>query len=165
MKAYRIDKRDFQIGDFMLPQNEYQNVIDEKRLSAETVLEKHRPKNKPRRKDIIMLFQEFKDAKHFWTIMTNSKFYKSEIDEKDILHIGDFNKVESLFVNINNENEAFRIAKEYWNGTFTESPKPEILLNSACVSKIISNSEKERKNAFAERAGLAQNGIRIINEE
>jgi hypothetical protein len=165
MKAYRIDKRDFQIGNLMTSQNEYQNLLDEKRLSVEKILESNRPEDKPRRNDVIMLFQEFKDAKHFWTIMTNSKFYKSEIDELDILHIGDFNKVESIFVNIDNTEEAIRLAKEYWESKFTDRPKPELLLNCASVSKIISNSELERKNAFAERVGLANNGIKIINEE
>lgn len=164
MKAFRIDKREFQIGDLMTPQNEYQNLIDERRLLVEKILENNKPEDKPRRNEVIMLFGEFNDAKHFWTIMTNSNFYKSEIHESYILHRGDYNKVESLYENIDNIKEANRLAKEYWESNFTERPKLELLLNSAIVSEIISNSENERRNALALRVGFGQNGIRIINE-
>jgi len=165
MKTFRIDKRNFDIGDTIFPQNKYQNNLDDMKARVEIILEEKRPNNKPKRNDILMLFQNFEGAKHFWTILNQSKFYKTEILETEILHIGDYNKIEELYKNIQNVVKSNQIAEDYWNGVYTESPKPEIFVNDATVKEILSNSEKERKNAYAERAGCERNDIKIIKDE
>ncbi len=164
MKTFRIDNRDFGVGDTILPQNNYQSKLDKKRADVEQVLENNRPTNKPERNSILMLFKEFNHANHQWTIQKGAKFYKTEIDENEILHIGDYNKVEELFKNIENSNLAQQIAKDYWNGVMTNNPKEEIFVNSAIVSEIKSNSEKERKNTFAIRAGFGNFKIRTVTD-
>jgi hypothetical protein len=164
MKAYRIDNRDFNEGDPITPQNSYQDKLDDTRKKVEEILEKHRPTDKPPRRSILMLFQEFKNANHHWTIQRNSKFYRTDISENDILHIGDYNKVEELYRFLCDSDKAERIAKEYWSGEMTDNPKKEIYVNTASVSKVLSKSEEERKNAYAIRGGLGRPGIRIITD-
>ena len=162
MKTFRIDNRTFEVGDTILPQNDYQNKLDYTRILVEQLLENNRPTNKPARNSILMLFKEFKYAHHHWTIQKDAKFHKTEIAENEILHIGDYNKVEEMF---NNINKAEQIALDYWNGVMTENPKEEIFANSAIVSEIKSNSEIERKNAFAMRSGLGNPNVRTIIDE
>ncbi len=165
LRVYRIDNRVFDTGDTIDPQREYQDKLDGKRKSVENLLEQHRPHDKPARGSVLMLFEDFEDAKRHWTIQSNSKFYQLEIDETDILHTGDYNKVEQLFNNIDDNDKATQIAHEYWQGLMTAIPKPELFVKSATVKNIISNIETERKNAFAIRAGLPpQQGIRLITE-
>lgn len=44
-----------------------------------------------------MVFELFDNAKEFWLKVSNSKLYKTEILEPEILHIGDYNKIEDLY--------------------------------------------------------------------
>lgn len=162
MKTFRIDNRTFEVGDTIFPQNDYQQKLDDTRIWVEQILEDNRPADKPARNSILMLFREFNHAYHHWTIQKDAKFYMTEIAENEILHIGDFNKVEEIF---KNTNRAQQIAQDYWNGVMTENPKKEIFVNSAIVSEIKSNSETERKNAFAMRAGLGNPNVRTIIDE
>lgn len=101
MKTFRIDNRNFKVGDRIFPQDIYQSKLDDKRTLVEQILENYRPKNKPARNSVLMLFKEFEHAKQHWTIQKDAKFYKTEISENDILHIGDYNKVEELFKHLN----------------------------------------------------------------
>lgn len=164
MKTFRIDNREFINGDTISPQNIYQDKLDNVRIKVEEILERNRPTNKPKRNSVLMLFQEFKDANHHWTIQKNSKFYRTVIDETDILHIGDFNKVEELYKYLSDNETADKIANEYWNCVMTDKPKKEIYVREATVDKVMSRSEEERKNAYAIRAGLGKPGIRIITD-
>lgn len=165
MKVFRIDNREYRVGDYIKPQNEYQNKLKGDRLKVEKLLEKNRPENKPNRNSIVMVFESFESAKFHWTIQKNSKFYKAEISDEEILHRGDFNKVEELFININQPDTAENIASEYWNGVMTENPKAEIFVNSINVNEVISESENERKNEYRIRAGFdSVRNVRIIKE-
>lgn len=166
MEVFRIDNREYLIGDCIKPQNEYQNKLKGDKLKVEEILEKWRPENKPSRNSIVMVFETFESAKSHWTIQSNSKFYKAKITNEQILHRGDFNKVEELFKNINEPNNVENIAIEYWNGIMTENPKVEIFVNSIVLNEILSASENERKNAYRIRAGLEPiKNIRIITNE
>lgn len=165
MKTFRIDKRDFAERYIITPQNCYQNKLNDLRRSVEDILEENRPENKPARNSVLMLFDNFDAAKHFWTIQTGSKFYQTQISEEEILHIGDMNKVEEIFHNISDTDKANQIAIEYWEGLMTSNPKREIFVMNAVVENIKSNSEVERKNALAIRVGLMSNPrVRIVTE-
>jgi len=166
MRVFRIDNRAYATNDLIEPQGEYQNALDAVRIRVEQILEDNRPEEKPVRDTILMVFEEFEDAKNHWTIQTNSKFYQSEIEQVDILHRGDYNKVEELYRSIDDVNAAGLIAQEYWNEEMTEDPKIEIFVESATVTVVKSNIEIERKNAFAIRLGQEpRRGVRIIINE
>lgn len=165
MKVFRIDNRPFEVNGVITPQNQYQGVLDQNRALIEELLEAHRPVGKPRRNEILMVFQHFDNAKDHWTIQTNSKFYRAEIQEVDIIHIGDYNKVEELWANCNNPERALQIAIEYWDGIMTDNPKVEIFVAAAPVTHVLSNSERERTNAYRIRKKFEPfRGVRIITD-
>ena len=165
MRAFRIDNRNFDVNGILTPQNQYQGQLTGSRAQVEEILEANRPNHLPARNTILMVFQNFTDAKKHWTIQANSKFYRAEIEERDILHIGDYNKVEELYQNLNNPIRAAQIAVEYWKGIMTASPKPEIFVVAAPVTHVLSNDEQERKNAYRLRGGFDPlTDVRIIND-
>lgn len=162
MITFRVDNRSFQVGDIVFPQSIYQHKLNETRLLVEQILEDNRPSNKPPRNSILMLFTSFNNALRHWTHQSGSKFYRTCISENDILHVGDYNKVEELFQNINDLSSANEIASDYWNGIITNNPIEEVFVNSSIIVDIISNLEKERKNEFARGWGLEDPNIRRI---
>lgn len=166
MRAFRIDNRDYDVDGVIAPQDLYQGQLNAARVQVEEILEANRPDEKPRRNQILMLFERFDDAKKHWTIQAGSKFYRTEIQEDDILHIGDYNKVEELYANLANPERAIEIAQEYWNGIMTENPKREIFVNEATVTHVLSNSDQERKNAYRIRGNFEPiPGVRIIIDQ
>lgn len=163
--TYRVDNRNFDCGDIIEPQNAYQGDLDENRKMVEMILEQNRPSVKPKRNEILMLFEEFETAKRHWLIQTNSKFYRTNIPEETILHLGDYNKVEELFKSIKDIDKANEIAKEYWNSEMTSNPKVEIFVESAIIEKIIDNSEEVRLNTKKAYLNCHNPKIKIITTE
>ncbi len=165
MKTFRIDNRVFDVNGVIPPQNQYQGQLTGDRANVEEILEANRPEDKPRRNEILMVFQNFDDAKGHWTIQTNSKFYRTEIADEDVLHIGDYNKIEELHRNINDPERAAQIAIEYWQEVMTDNPKPEIFVATAPVTHVLSNNEQERKNALKLRHNFEPiRGVRIVTD-
>ena len=150
MDFYRIDNRDYKIGDKVEPQCEYQKKIEEKKLQVEQIIEANRPENKPKRNTILMLFQNYQDAKRHWSRQSNSKFYKVQIIG-NILHKGDYNKTDMILKQLDKAETVTIIAKEYWAGIINESSIIEIFVTGAAVTEIVSDSEEERKKALLER--------------
>ena len=164
-KTYRIDNRNFNCGDIIEAQNNYQKKLDSVRMFVVNILEKNRPVTKPKRNEILMLFENSEAARKHWIKQTNSKFYRTSISNYDILHIGDYNMVEELLKNFDRANE---IAKEYWDSKMTPNPIIEIFVSSSIVEKIISNSEKERINTCSVMYtgnSLYNDNVRIITNE
>jgi hypothetical protein len=165
MYTFRIDKRDFTVGDKILPQNVYQNRLDAKRRLVEYILEQFRPENKPARNSILMVFELLDDAKELWWKISDSKLYKTEILETEILHIGDYNKVEELYKCILESRNGDLIAQEYWNSILTENPIIEIFVNQATVSEVFSNPVQERHSILAKKIGISISDIQIIEND
>lgn len=147
MRTYRIDNRQSVSGDTIPPQSQYQSKLTADRKSVEDLLEKYRPKDKPSRHSILMLFENFNDALTHWTKQKNAIFYQTIIDENNILHKGDYFITELIYKALkeNIEEKATSLAKEYWDGKMTDKPIVEIFVKEACVGKIISDSEEQRK--------------------
>lgn len=148
MKCYRIDKREKGIGDILLPQGVYQFSLDRERLEVEKLLESFRPKDKPKRDSILMLFSDFNSAKNHWLKQKNSKFYQMEIEIHEILHKGDYRLVEQIFSSLQFQNEsvAQSLACQYWESKITEISITELFVNQATIIKVISASEEQRQN-------------------
>jgi len=151
MIAFRIDKRDFSIKSVILPSKKYQKNISDDGRKLEAILEKMRPEDKPKRSDSLFLFETYEEASRFWTIMSNSKFYEVEFNERDVLHIGDMNLTEEMFKNISNDEILEKTAYKYWSSENSIKPRIEILVRKSTVKKIISKSEDDRCKAMLER--------------
>jgi hypothetical protein len=148
MRCFRIDNREKCVGDILLPQGVYQYSLDKERLEVEELLESFRPKDKPKRDSILMLFSDFGSAKNHWLKQKNSKFYQIEIENHEILHKGDYRLVEQIFSSLQSKNNsvAKALACKYWESKITETSIVEIFVNKATITKVISASEEQRKN-------------------
>jgi hypothetical protein len=144
MIVYRIDNRSYNISDVIYPQNLYQCELSTKKLKIEEILESKKIFNKPSRNKILMVFQKIEDAEKHWLKQIDSKFYELQIEDINILHKGDYNKIEELYKSRDNEITCHKIAEDYWNEILTDNPIVEIFVPFGIVTKIICNSEHER---------------------
>lgn len=145
MKYYRIDRREFVIGDVITPSAAFINNIAVQRLEVENLLENSRPDTKPNRNEIVKLFDSFIAAKQYWVLDSNSKFYEVEIQPTDILHRGNYPLIERL-AKETNEDIRNEIANQYWNDEVVDDTVAENFVNQATVIRIICDNEKVRKN-------------------
>jgi hypothetical protein len=147
MKSYRIDNRKLKIGDVLNPQEKYQAELTGSKKCVEDILEKCRPETKPKRKSVLMLFEDFNDSRNHWVKQKDAIFYQTAITENEILHKGDYEIVEQIYCALNNQDieKATILANDYWDGKMTENPIVEIFVSQSDIDKIISDSEEQRK--------------------
>jgi hypothetical protein len=148
MSYYRIDRRDFAIGDIIRANAAFINNINAARTEIEDLLEMNRPAAKPNRNEIVKLFDSFSAAKKYWILDTDSKFYEVEIAEDDILHRGNYPLVESLALETDGEIKN-AIAMQYWNQEVADDAEDVVVenyVNQATVIRIVCNDEEVRKN-------------------
>lgn len=145
MGYYRIDRRDFEIGDTIIPNAAFINNVNEQRFEVERILESLRPETKPNRNEIVKLFDSFIAAKKYWVLDPNSKFYEVEIAETDILHRGNYPLVEVL-AKVTDEGIKNRIANQYWNDEVIDDAIAENYVQQARVIRIVCKDEKIRNN-------------------
>lgn len=145
MSYYRIDRRDFAIGDVITPNGDFYQNIDGVRLEVENLLEENRPETKPNRNTIVKLFDSFSAARKYWILDPNSKFYEVEINENDILHRGNYPLIE-LLARENDDEIKIEIANQYWNNEVTDDTIAENFVNEAIVIRILCDNEQIRQN-------------------
>jgi hypothetical protein len=146
MPFYRIDRRQFQVGDIITPNAAFINNIGADRLIVEELLEAHRPANKPNRNQILKLFESKEEAIRYWVLDPNSKFYEVELlENEEILHRGNYNFVEQIKREANQQNK-ITIVNDYWNEVIIEGNIIENFVNQARVIDVVSDDEEERKN-------------------
>jgi hypothetical protein len=147
MKTYRIDNRIIEVKGVIYPQTEAQLQLVRRQRTVEEFLESRRPQNKPARPSIVILFTDFNAARDYWSKQSNAIFYRTIIEEKDIIHKGDYVKIEQVFSALgkNSYEEANELANDYWNGRMTDNPIVEVLVSQTTVDKVLSDSESQRR--------------------
>jgi len=158
MKAYRVDRKNFDVADPVYPTGEYFDELDSKGEIVENCLEENRPSNKPKRNKVLHIFQKLEDAQKFWSKMKTGKLSIVEIDDKELLHQGDMEITENMYKNSDDAHILKQLAEKYWSGKNTSNPEIEILVESAIVTEIFSKDETERKQEFIKRSGLPDLG-------
>jgi hypothetical protein len=141
---YRVDKRDFGVGDVVTTAGEFTSKNPEGSIIVEELFELSRPEGKPVRHECLFLFENLEVAKKHWSKMKDGKLYKVEIDDEEILHKGDMEYVDKAFI-VESNSDKNDCARDYWAGIKTDNPRIEILVSSAIVTEIISNNDHERK--------------------
>lgn len=156
MKAYRVDRRDFHVDDNVNRTGEYFNKLNSKGIIVEKILEENRPSNKPKRDEVLHVFEKLEDARKFWSKMHNGKLYEVIFDDEKILHRGDMKITEYMYNNYGNTQTLNKMAEKYWKEEYTENPEIEILVISATITKILSKSEAERSEELRKRWDFPQ---------
>lgn len=160
---YRVDKREFQINEIILPpENSYQesNDFNESKKKIEKILSEECPDNKKslNRKSCLYIFAELSDAIRFYCKMSGSKIYQVSLTEDNVnIHRGDMNWTEIMHKLCECDQTSRIIAKLYWAEQKTFKPCWEILVNQVKVIKIIVNNNNLRKDICRDYHGKGNN--------
>ena len=153
MRAYRVDRRLFKAGDIVTQTGEYLTKLDSERIRVEKYLECARPDAKPRRGQVLFLFEFRPAAERFWTKEQNGKLYEVEIQGAPF-HCGDMGLTDEIFQVRADAAHAREIADRYWREDKGSCPQIELLVKEALVVEVIFTTETERRRALAARAGI-----------
>jgi hypothetical protein len=154
IKAYRADKRELKPGQTVTTAGEFTDKHAEEGRWAEEVLEAARPPDKPARRKCLMVFLDEGVARSHWAKMADGKFYEVEIASAAIQHQADMQFVDQIGTMVTAPSAAEELAKRYWAGEMTESPKVEVLLPEAILVRLISDDQKERVAQFRKDGGI-----------
>jgi len=153
MNAYRVDRRPFKAGDVVSQTGEYLTKLDSERARVEECLEDRRPDTKPRRREVLFVFESQIAAERFWTKEEDGKLYEVNI-QGPLLHRGDMSLTDQMFVVRADAALAGGLAERYWRGDESACPQIELLVKDAVVVNGLFTTEAERRRAFAARAGI-----------
>lgn len=145
MYLYRVDKREFNLGDEIKPQSNFEETLNEEALIVENALNKVRPSNIPERGKCLFLFHELSGALTFFD-KYGGNIYK--VIPSNIYHRGDMNKIDNILdmARFTDDESLLEVAaNEYWkSGTHTFHPCYEYLVEKANVVEcIVSECERE----------------------
>lgn len=140
---YRVDKRDFIIGD-AIPLNNisYIRSLSEEKLEIERFLEDHRPFNCPKRSERLFVFLELYDAFLFCIRSSNATIYAVTPTSTENIFRGDMCIVESLssywdYLSTDCKN---LLADNYWKGLKTYKSCWEYLVQVVTVDSIVAKN-------------------------
>tara|TARA_Y100000588_G_C13858540_1_gene755165 strand:+ start:127 stop:627 length:501 start_codon:yes stop_codon:yes gene_type:complete len=155
--GYRVDTRPFIIEDLIPPRGEQfirGSNLDLK-TAVENLLKEHKPKSKPNRDGILMIFQNLEMAITHWRRVKGASLYEVEYDTKYVLHRGDYNKVEAIFKELQrdiNSEKAIELAIDYWKELNIEVP--ELFVENASVTNVL-GSDAERIELLKREMNIA----------
>ena len=153
MNAYRVDRRLFKVGDVVSQTGEYLTRLDPERAQVEACLEARRPHTKPRRSEVLFVFESRIAAERFWTKEVDGKLYEVNI-QGSLLHRGDMSLTDEMFLVRTDAGLARDLAERYWRGDESACPQIELLVRDAAVVNVLFTTEAERRRALAARAGI-----------
>jgi len=153
MLAYRVDRRLFEVGEVVTQTGEYLRKLDCERARVEERLAQKRPDRKPRRDEVLFVFESRTAAERFWTKEVDGKLYEVKLHGAP-LHRGDMNLTEEIFRVRTDAALAGVLAERYWRGEENACPQIELLVEKAVVVSVICATELERRRAFAACAGI-----------
>jgi hypothetical protein len=151
LDGYRVDRREFAPEARIECAGDYFKSLTDAGKIVEQSLESNRPKGKPKRNEVLHIFESLEPAKKFWSKMKDGKLYKVRTDDKQVCHIGDMQLTEKLHDIVKKNGDHKPVAESYWEGERTESPEIELLVNYAIVTEVISNNDDERRAFFKEQ--------------
>jgi hypothetical protein len=154
MPYYRVDKRQFLVGDEITTAQEYYNHFTGAAKIVEDSLEEFRPDSKAPRTDCLFVFCDEYCARKHWSKMSGGKLYVVEIDESSIHHRGDMALMDRMKELTEEGNAIEELAASYWSGECSSTPEIEIMVPSAIVKEVLSTSDAERLAHLKKRWGI-----------
>jgi hypothetical protein len=145
LTVYRVDKRDFLAGATIKSANQFQALNPNGSRRVEHIFECRRPESKPKRIGSLFLFEDLIVARKHWSKMKDGKLYEIQIEGSSIQHRGDMRLVDEALA-CDDQSCMESCANRYWSGIETTSPRIELLVTSASVSKLISADQAERRS-------------------
>lgn len=143
-ELFRVDKRDFNVGDVASTAAEYYDKFPPETQLVEERFEEFRPSHKPPRRGCLFLFESLDAARNHWSIMTDGKLYKTELADEDILHCGDMRLLDVIADKVKTGEPTDQLYRDYWNGVMTDQPIVELMVSSAPIVAVVSKDQEER---------------------
>lgn len=147
--AYRVDLSEYEYSSELKPSEYFYSKLG-KRSEIEEKFESRRPQEKPTRYDAKFVFPVLEDAKSWLSLKAKSHLFEINVEENDILHIGDWEWLQQALEIGDIEN----CADNYWKGNNTLKPVIEWIINKGVVKSEIQVDGKERLDLFAKRSGM-----------
>jgi hypothetical protein len=141
---FRVDKRDFYVGDAVLPAGEFWDKAPAGTQEVEAIFESRRPAHLPQRVGALYVFEALEDAKKYWSKMKDGKLYEVEVELSDVLLIADMALVDSAHALLGCADQIEEKADRYWAEGRGENATIEVLVKRARVSRVVSKDDKER---------------------
>jgi hypothetical protein len=162
---FRADKRPFSADDPIQTAGEFMSRHPEKGKLAEAALEKHRPSDKPKRQECLMLFENEECARNHWAKMTGGRLYRVGVDAAEILHQGDMKLVDAIG-ELLSESKAANVTEEttrYWNGEDTGGCIETLVKQGKVLEEL--GDEKSRRERLKKLFGFTLSDEREPFEE
>ena len=144
---FRVDKRNYKIGDIIFPQSEFEKALEGEKLRLEIMLNQKRACKIPERGKCLFLFHDLQGALRFYLKYGGNVYGVEAIPP--FYHRGDMNKLDNIldlfkYVDDDDKDGIIEAAvNTYWKvGTHTYNPCYEILVSSAKVIEFLCDNSK-----------------------
>lgn len=141
---FRVNKRDFYVGDVVLPAGEIGDKAPAGTQEVEAVFESRRRVHLPQRVRARYVFEALEGAKKYWSKMKNGNLYEVEVELSDVLLRDDMTLVDSGHALLGSADQVAEKADRYCAERTAENATVEVIIGHARVSRIISKNDTER---------------------
>lgn len=148
---FRVDKRNFSVGDRITTASEYYGKFAGIAQTIEAGLDAARPRHVPSRQECLFVFEDLEAARKHWSKMADGKLYRVDVTPQDFIHRGDMALMDAMKALAESGTDWQSTARRYWAGDRCDAPEIEVLVRSAIVSEVISASDTERRAYLLER--------------
>jgi hypothetical protein len=140
--VYRTDGEEFVEGKILTPRGDHMDTINCKLRPGEDLIRAGKPDGENLRSKCIYVWESFESAESNWLYQKDKHLYELEIDEADILHIGNAYLLATIAEVVTTDpTQAAAVVQDYWRGA-GPGKRVELLVSQAKVlSKVKDKSE------------------------
>jgi hypothetical protein len=140
--VYRTDSDDFADGRDLYPRGDHTNTMNAKLRAAEELIRSGKADGPKIRSNCIYVWETRESGESNWHHEKDKHLYELEIDEADILHIGDAYLLATIAA-IDDSQAAAKVVQSYWNGD-TQGNRTELLVTKAKVLRKLRDKSEPR---------------------
>jgi hypothetical protein len=154
--AYRTDSRSFEPSEKITSRGDHRDELpDEDKKQAEDAIRAGRPDGERIRADSLYAYGSADLATSDWKARSKDKrhLYKLEIDENDIVHVGDLINYHEVIADIRAKRDPTGTVAKYWTTSSSERHL-EYLVRKATVVEQVKNASDWKSPAQCAAAKL-----------
>ena len=165
MRFYRVTKIEYNCGDEIIPDTNFESSLDCEKKTLEEILNRHFSYGK--RKDFLFVFSSIESAFLFLIKCTKGgNIYRVDVNPNDCFGKCDMNFIDGMYYllrSVRNNAVPYKYAKslldsfanEYWNCGKTFLPCHEFLFKKAhCTKKVLSIDGNKQRELLAKYQSL-----------
>jgi hypothetical protein len=144
LTVYRTDKRDLEPGrEISSPGDHRSSLPNKETIAAEDAIRAGRDGGAEIRAESLYVYPSAELAKNDWTFRSKGKrhLYKVEIDQSDIVHIGDLQIYYEVIAEIRTDRDTADSVEKYWTATPIERNAEYLVRSATVVEKLKDASE------------------------